>query len=206
MLKRLLVGAGVVFIAFGFLFISITQTAQVKYSFSENSNQNRAKVLGDEVLVDYELPYTGRIAPDHPLWSVKAARDALWLLVTPKAERRAELNLLYANKRLVSAKELFENNKPELAMSVLIKAENYLSQAQKEEEIARKNGVDTKAFLQSLSLASLKHREIIKEILEIAPDDAKSEVVKAEDFSVKVYEDTKNTLLSQGLIPPEDPF
>jgi hypothetical protein len=206
MIRRFLIVLATILISSFILFFSIIQTAQVKYSFNGISGDAHQRILGDNVVIDYYFPYPGRILPDHPLWSLKAFRDRLWLVLTPKAERRAELNLLFANKRVVSSKILFQLDKPELAYSTLVKAERYLETAWKEEETARLKGVDTKNFLQSLSLASLKHRQVINEILDIAPEDAKPQIIKIEDKVKIIFQETKPLLLQEGVEAPKNPF
>lgn len=205
MFRRALLTLIFVTTAFIVLFISITQSAQVRYSFNGPSS-HEASVLGEKVVVDYHLPYPGSIRPDNPLWSLKAIRDRVWVLVTPKAERRAELDLLFANKRIISASSLFQDQKPELGLTVLTKAEKYLESAFYEEETARRAGVKTNFFLQSLNLASLKHREIIKDIVSIAPEDAKPELIKTEDYAKRIYQESKNALTEIGIEAPQDPF
>ncbi len=204
MLRHILILLVIITASFSILFISITQTAQVRYSFNEKLTSS-PKVLGDKEEIEYYFPYPGRIQPDHPLWFLKAMRDKAWLLVTPKAERKAELNLLFANKRLVSSKMLFERNKPELAFSVLTKAEKYLESSLDEEEKARHNNVDTKSFLFQLSLASLKHMEVIGDIADIAPDDAKPEIIKMENNAQNIYQESRNNLHESGMIAPQIP-
>ena len=70
----------------------------------------------------------------------------------------------------------------------------------------RKKGADTKAFLTQLANASLKHREVINEILMIAPEDAKPEIIKTENYSRDVYKNSRNILYSLGMPAPENPF
>ncbi len=188
------------------LFVSITQTAQVKYSFNAPSRLDQEKVLGDKEMVEYYFPYPGRVLPDHPLWPVKAARDQLWILITPKSERKAELDLLFANKRLVSSKILFVEDKPELALSVLTKAEKYLEEAINQEENARASGVDTKSFLRELATASLKHREIIEEIMAIAPDDAKPMIAEVREHSKRIFQSVLAAAKDAKVQAPSDPF
>lgn len=201
--RRIFLTPILVLSAFIILFISVTQTAQVKYSFN---TPGKIAVLGDEVLVNYNMPYTGRIAPDHVLWPIKAARDRIWILVTPDTLRKAELNLLFANKRVVSAKSLFMSDKPELGMSVLTKAEKYLEDSKKEVYVAIKEGESVNSFLHSLALATLKHRETIVEILQIAPDDAKPEIAREEEKSKRIFADARDTLSTLGEVPPKNPF
>jgi hypothetical protein len=156
--------------------------------------------------INYTLPFPGRILPDHPLWTLKALRDKLWLMVTVNPSRRGELTLLFADKRLASSKILFEKDKPEIAFSTLSKGEKYLEQAASIEVENRKKGMDTKEFLTKLANSSLKHRQVINEILAIAPEDAKPEIIKIENYSRNVYKASRDALNSLGMSAPENPF
>lgn len=207
MFRRIFVVLLVIFLASGILFTSIARTAQIRYSFHSPVSDIKGEVLGESVTIDYRLPYPGRVLPDHFLWPVKVLRDKLWLLVSPAPERKAELNLLFADKRIVSAKMLFERNKPELAYSTLTKAEKYLERACDLEKKAREKGVDTTNFLDIIAKASLKHRKVTEEMLLIAPDDARPMIIKmGEQYAMRVYGRARDALLEKGKVPPENPF
>lgn len=207
MLRKISVFSGLLIIAFGILLVSVLRTASVKYDFTGESSQ-KIQVLGDTNLIkiNYDLPYQGRIMPDSPLWPIKALRDKVWLLITTNSSRRAELDLLFADKRLASAKILFEKDKPELAFTTLSKAEKYLEESQLQEYKNRKKGMDTTIFLERLSLASLKHFEVMEGIMTIAPEDAKPKIVEVQSYAKKVYEGSRDALNEKGKTPPENPF
>lgn len=192
------------FFAFAVLFTSILRTAAPKFEFSMPTNSE--VLAATDVKVDYTLAYPGRVLPDHPLWPVKALRDKIWLIITADAGRKAELKLLFADKRLASAKILFEKDKPEIAFSTLTKAEKYLEQAADKEKENREKGLDTSEFLRVLSYASLKHRAEIEEILLVAPEDAKPGINETLGYSKNVYEKTMHALNEKGLPVPENPF
>ena len=207
MARRIVAILSAVFLAVAILSISVLRVASVNYAF----NGSLASTLGEttnvgEIDVSYEFPYPGRILPDHPLWPIKALRDKVWVTLTLNSSRRAELLLLFADKRIASSKILFERGKPELAFSTLSKAEKYLAEALDLETENRKGGVDTKSFLTQLATASLKHREVINEILMIAPEDARPEIIKVENYARDVYKDSRNILHSLGMSAPENPF
>lgn len=207
MLRRLLFGLGVVLLASGILFTSIARTAQVRYSFRAPAAPEEGEVLGESTFIDYKLPYPGRVLPDHPLWPIKVLRDRLWLFVSPSVEKKAELNLLFADKRMVSAKMLFEREKAELAFSTATKAEKYLEKSFEMERKAKERGVDTSEFLQRYAKAALKHRELIEEMMVIAPEDAKPMLIDvAEKYPQRLYERSRDALYEQGITPPENPF
>ena len=193
--------------AFGVLFVSVFRTASVVYDFNPLNPEETTTVLGDSASqVDYYLPYPGKVLPDSPLWPLKAVRDKLWLLTNNNPSREAELNLLFADKRLGSAEILFEKGKPEIGLSTLTKAEKYLEAADNLEKKNRELGIDTDDFLVRIAKASLKHYEVATLILTVAPETAKPTIIKSQDYSKKVYENAKTTLLGRGRIPPENPF
>ncbi|KKU04249.1 MAG: hypothetical protein UX88_C0002G0008 [Candidatus Woesebacteria bacterium GW2011_GWC2_47_16] len=207
MVRRIAAILSAVLLAFAILSVSVLRVASVNYAF----NGSLPVTLGEtteagKIDVNYEFPYPGRILPDHPLWTLKALRDKLWLVVTVNPSRKAELLLLFADKRIAASRILFEKGKPELAFSTLSKAEKYLTEASKQEDENRKRGRDTKIFLTRLANASLKHREVINEILVIAPEDAKPEIIKIENSSRDVYKNSRNILHSLGMTAPENPF
>lgn len=207
MVRNFLLVLATVFLAFGILFTSIARTASVKYVFNASNENGDAQVLGESVIIDYQLPYPGRVLPDSTLWPIKALRDRLWFLVTPTPERKADLSLLFADKRLVMARMLFERDKPEIAFSTLTKAEKYLESARNLEEQAKERGVDTSDLLQRLAKASLKHIEEMEEMQKISPDDAEPQIIYIkENYAEKVYERSRDALYEEGLTPPENPF
>lgn len=206
MLRRLAIISATLVFALGILFTSVLRTASVKYEFSAPASGDTS-VLGEEIVqIDYHLPYPGRVLPDHPLWALKALRDRVWLAITTNPSRRAELKLLFADKRVSMSKILFEKGKPELGFSTLTKAEKYLEQAIIQERENKGREIDTSEFLILLAKASLKHFQVMEEIMAIAPDDAKPGIIETQDYAKRAYEDAKNGLLEEGLQVPENPF
>ena len=212
MIKKIIVVTFTLLFAFSILFVSVLRTASVKYSFyGESPNYQDEQISGrsDELArmeIDYYLPYEGPVTPDHPLWLLKAARDKVWLFVTTNPYRKSELNLLFADKRLVAAKKLFEQGEHETGYSTLTKAEKYLENACGIEKEIRSEGGDTTELAERLINASLKHRLVIEQILLIAPGDAKDKIMTTEKYSIQVYNDKKGVLESAGLSVPKNPF
>lgn len=207
MLRKLIIAAPLYILAFVILFISVLRSAAVRYDFSNVEGSYRSHVLeSGEYTIDYELAYPGRVLPDSPFWQLKVLRDKVWIFITTNDGKKAELNLLFADKRLASSKLLFENGKPEYGMSALVKAEGYLLRASEIEKKNRANGEDTDEFLLRLSKASIKHALIIEEISTIAPGGAFAEVHKQLNYPKIVYVDARNILLDRGVSPPNNPF
>jgi len=205
MFKKLLLVSGIFAFAFAILSISILQTTSISYTFT--ARPSGSSVLGEETQeIDYQMPYEGKVLPDSPLWILKAARDRVWYLITSSPLRRAELALLFSDKRLVSAKILFERKKPDIAISTLTKGEKYLEIAITEEIKARSQGLDTSAFLSKLATASLKHRQMLDGLMYLVPEDGKPLVIKMENYSIHSFSAAREALYSKGLPVPISPF
>jgi len=205
MLKKLLLVSGVFTFAFAILSISILQSTSITYSFKANTSET--SVLGIQTQeVNYQMPYEGKVLPDSPLWVLKAARDRIWYSITASHLKKAELALLFSDKRLVSAKILFERKKPDIAISTLVKGEKYLEIATAQEAIARSQGYDTSVFLERLAVASLKHRQMIESLISLVPEDGKPLVIKTEDYSKNTYRAVRDALNSKNLPIPINPF
>jgi hypothetical protein len=209
MMRRIVVILSTVIFSVGILLISVLRSASINYAFSGGVLSNQ-EVKGDSTVspikIDYQLPHPGTILPDSPLWPIKALRDKLWLMVTTNPSKEAEIKLLVADKRLAMAQALFEKGKPELGFAVLTKAEKYLEEVVYLEKTNRESGLDTSSFLISLAKASLKHRQVQEEILNLAPEDAKPEIVSVGRYATAAFDSARDGLLSKGLIVPNNPF
>ncbi len=193
-------------LAFAILVVSLFKSATVKYAFGAAIPTPSANVKADNFQIDYFLPYPGKILPSSPLWSIKAVRDFLWYHLTTNPLKRAEIALLFSDKRIGSSQVLFENKNSDLGLTTLTKSEKYLETAFQDEEDARKRGMDTSNFLTKYSLASLKHRQVIDQILKTAPEDAKPGIIKAQDYSKNGYKFSRDVLNSKGIPVPKSPF
>jgi len=203
MLRRIATVFAVLVFGSSIFAVSILRSADVKYSFAgePSPSPDQAKIE-----INYMLPYPGRITPDSPLWSFKALRDKAWIMATFNSLKKAEIMLLMADKRIQQALALFESDKASLGVSTLTKAEKYLEEAKKQELVARGQRMNTGEFLERLANSSLKHRQITENILKIAPEEAKPEVAKTMNYSKKVFEDSRNSLIDVGKTAPANPF
>lgn len=205
-MRKYLLGTLTFVIAFAILSISVLRSASPRYAFSTPTPP--AETLGEkeEITINYDLPYPGEILPDSTLWPLKALRDRLWHLFTFDSSKEAELSLLCADKRLVMSKILFERGKMEIAYSTLTKSEKYLEEAIINERISRQKGENTTELLGKIANSSLKHRQVIDEILSLAPEDARPEIIKVQDYSKNVYSEASDALINKGIDAPKNPF
>ena len=166
MFRKLAIISSVLIVAFGILFTSVLRTAAIRYEFKGPKTVSDTKVLGDSTInINYSLAYPGSVLPDSPLWKLKALRDKIWLTLTTNKSKKVELNILFADKRLGSSQILFEKGKSDIAYSTLTKGEKYLEEASTLEEQIRREGVNTVDLNTRLANASLKHFEVMQEIL-----------------------------------------
>ncbi|MAG59176.1 hypothetical protein CMO96_00065 [Candidatus Woesebacteria bacterium] len=202
MLRRTAIILATLVFAVSVLGTSILRTASPRYAFSVEENPDQ-DILIEVSKMDYYLPYPG-ILPDHFLWPLKAFRDKVRVLVARDSAKKAELLLLFADKRVGMARELIKGGKAELGVLTAEKAEKYLEEAFEETEKAKTAGKDTGEFLEKLGKASLKHREVLESVGQIAPEEAQPVIIKAIGVSKTVYEKVAQRLIEEGrplLIP-----
>ena len=203
-MKKIILVVGICALAFVILFISIFDSSSITYSLSKAPNQ---PIDGPNVPeISYTLPYTGRVLPDSPFWGLKALRDKVWFGITSSHLRRAQLALLFADKRIVMSVKLFEKGEPEIAVSTYTKGEKYLAIAVDEELLARTAGMDTSSFLERLATSALKHKQISEDLMRLAPEDARPLIAKTENYAEDAFEAARNALNSKGLPVPNNPF
>jgi len=132
-------------------------------SFSSKAHaitENLSATSSSTPEVNYELPYPG-LLPDSPLYFLRAIRDRIVGLLISDPLKKAEFDLLQADKRLNAGIYLFNKGKISLAFSTVSKAENYFSQALDKVEEAKKQGENINDLEGKLKNAVKKHeREI----------------------------------------------
>ena len=123
---------------------------------------------------DYVLPYPG-ILPGHPLYPIKMARDQFlgWLITDPL--KKAEYNLLMADKRLNSGYYLIQYGKQKDGIVTISKGEKYFGIALEWAKTAKGKGIDTNPFKDQMIKSSLKHEEILAELIAKGPMDIRRE-------------------------------
>lgn len=200
MIGKIAVVFSSIVLAIAILTISVFRCAGTRYAFTSSSPTPKPETIENKVEINYQLIYPGKILPDNPVWYAKVLRDKLQYLLTFNSTKKAELNLLYADKRLASSQILFEKGKVDLGYSTLTKSAKYL------EKVFLNNPQDVQ-FLLKLANASLKHREVIEEVIvPLSPEDLKPEIIKTKNVTIISYNKTSDILKSKGEQPPTNPF
>jgi hypothetical protein len=80
--------------------------------------------------VNYTLPYPG-ILPDNPLYPLKAARDRVISFFISDPIKKADFDLLQADKRIQAGVLLLRKDNPDtaLAITTISKGQNYFEEA-----------------------------------------------------------------------------
>jgi len=113
----------------------------------------------------YYLPYPG-LLPDNPVYKVKALRDKLSLWMTRGDAKKAEKELLFADKRINAAEVLIGGGKVNLGVSTATKAEKYLQSSVDRILRMAGEGKDVKSMLTTLANATRKHTEMLEQMVE----------------------------------------
>jgi hypothetical protein len=125
-------------------------------------------VYGQEKIF-YTLPYPG-ILPDHPLYFIKAIRDKMMDVLTRDNIKKANLYLLFSDKRINMAIMLSKKGKNKLAVTTFAKGEKYFLKIPDLLLMSKKQGVaPSSELIENIKTANAKHREIAMELLKVSP-------------------------------------
>jgi hypothetical protein len=156
----------IVFLFSALAFISLNFTS----SFAQEDLTTKVSTMsadpGMAKSVEYELPYPGML-PDNPLYFLKMIRDRIVGFLISDPLKKAEFDLLQADKRLNAGVYLLDKNKDvngRLAQSTISKGEDYFEQAIEKAKEAKTQGLDTKDILRRLSASSDKHQDILQSL------------------------------------------
>lgn len=171
--------------------VSNEATASVTKSTDLEASESGKETT--EQKVDYYLPYPG-ILPDHPLYLLKMIRDRIWLTLTSDSFKKAEVLLLFADKRIGAAQVLVQGNKGELGLETAVKAETYLDKSFTQISQYDIADNDTRDFLKKLQLSAQKHEEIVSFLGEKIED--KGEEIKNLQLSSQQIQEKIDLLLN----------
>lgn len=135
---------------------------------------------------DYYLAYPGML-PDHPLYSMKMIRDKIALMVVRDKTKKAELLVLYADKRIGAADALARGGKSNLAAETALKAEKYLFEAS-----SLMSATEDSTLWEKLSKSQAKHKEILMVLKDLVADGDRNVLESAMATNSQVAERVTN--------------
>jgi hypothetical protein len=179
MFKRLFSIIGIIILALGILYISLLSVAKgSRPSLAVAGKGSLTTIVAtptSTAKVQYYLVYPGML-PDHPFYKLKMMRDKIWDFLTTNSLKKANLLLLFADKRVGAGQVLIEGNKIPLGLSTLIKGEKYLERAVEQTIIAKEKGGNISELAGRIRLAILKHQEILSGIREKLNDEGRTSI------------------------------
>lgn len=163
--------------------------------FSPKAFAQNATAEAKFINVSYDLPYPG-ILPDSPFYLLKALRDNLINFFITDNVKKAEYDLLMADKRLASAKTLADKNNYQLAITTLGKSGNYFDMAIQLASDAKSKKIDAEPILNKLYIASQKHQQVIYLMSQNTKGDVKLQL-ELMQVRAKNFQDTVDVIRSQ---------
>lgn len=136
--------------------------------------------------VAYNLPYPG-VLPDHPLFFLKTIRDKFMEWTTRDNIKKAELFLLFSDKRVAMTQELIKKGKDKQALDIFLQGEQYFQKIPKILETSEKQGVSPSAdLIQRLRLSNAKHKEVAETLLKNLPQGESAEINQILDLNKQI--------------------
>jgi len=136
--------------------------------------------------VIYNLPYPG-LLPDNPLYLTKVIRDRITDFLTRDNLKKAELYLLYSDKRASMSLVLASKGKNQLAIDTFVKGEKYFLKIPELLKSAKKQGAQApSSFVETLKLSNAKHKELIEELIKILPQGLNQSLILLTDLNQQV--------------------
>lgn len=130
------------------------------------------------------LPNPG-LTPDSPFYFFDTLGKKISLFFTFDPVKKAQKAVHYAEERIAEAKVMAEKNKPDATERANQNYREFLELANKKTQEAKEKGKDVEELATSITEKTLKHQEVLIEIFEKVPDEAKTAIQKAIEVSRK---------------------
>lgn len=188
MIKRPLIKSTYFSLFFLLLFCFFSQNVLAKTDPTVTASPSAIIAQKNAEAAQYELPYPG-LLPGNPLYTLKVLRDHVVGFMVSGALKKAQFNLLQADKRLNAGVLLARDKKYALAEETISKAENYFEEAIRELHQAKQQGMDIAHQSRTMVIAAKKHEMVVADLLRSMPD---SEAAKMKDTLGRIHEFEKD--------------
>ncbi|MFH1727345.1 MAG: DUF5667 domain-containing protein, partial [Pseudomonadota bacterium] len=162
--------------------------------------------LGPVVLAqETELPDPG-LTPDSPFYFLETITEEIGTFFTFGDLKKAERHVALATERLAETQAIAGKGKPELTEKTLERYEMQLQNSMARAEKAQAKGENTEKVMTRVGQATSKHLEVLVEIYEKVPEQAKPAIENAMKASLKGHERAVEALKAQnalGDVPEE---
>ncbi len=146
-----------------------------------------------------ELPDPG-LTPDSPFYFLERVTEAIGTFFTFGDVKKAERRAVLATERLAEVKAVVEKGKSELAEKTLERYKVQLQNSIASAEKAQAKGENTEEVMIRIGQATSKHLEVLAEVYEKVPEQAKSAIENAMKVSVKGHEKAAEVLKEQNAL------
>ena len=165
------------------------------FNFQPAFAQEEKMATAPAKVESYELPYPG-LLPDHPLYFIKMLRDRIIGFFISDPIKKAEFDILQADKRLNGAVYLFykkSSEKDELAISTISKGQNYFSDALVKIKLAKQQGINISDINTKLKASLKGHRLTLKNLESKVSKKTKEELIVSQE-KIKDLEKQANSI------------
>ena len=145
--------------------VSMVRAREETVSVSEPGVGMGVSEMTEEGEVMYELPYPG-LLPGHYLYPLKMMRDRVVEWLTFDRDKKVELMILYADKRMAAAKVLLERGEEDLGVETGLKAMMYQERAISMIEGNKAEGENVGVWANRLERGTAKYRETWRGLVE----------------------------------------
>ncbi len=152
-------------------------------------------VLAQEI----ELPSPG-LTPESPFYFLEIIAEGIGTFFTFGDLKKAERHATLAAERLAEVQAVVEKGKPELAEKTLEKYEMQLNKSIARAKKAQAKGQSTEQVMARVGKATFIHLEVLAEVYEKVPEEAKSAIENAMKVSVKGHEKAVEVLKAQNAL------
>jgi len=154
---------------------------------------------------DTELPSPG-LLPDSPFYFLEIIAEGIGTFFTFGDLKKAERYAALAAERLAETQAMVEKGKPEFVEKTLERYENQLNNSIARAERAQVKGQNTEQVMAKVGKATSIHLEVLAQVYEKVPEQAKPAIENAMKTSLKGHEKAVEVLKSKnalGEVPEE---
>ena len=136
----------------------------------------------------FDLPKPG-LTPDSSFYFLDTIGKKINLFFTFSPEKKAEKAIQFAEERLAEAKVMGEKNKTKALASANQAYQEFLDLANQKTKEAKEKGKDVEELAILITEKTLKHQEVLMEVFEKVPEEAKTAIQDAIEASRKGSEE-----------------
>ena len=148
---------------------------------------------------EIDLPSPG-LTPDSPFYFLERIVEEIGTFFTFGDLKKAERHAALAAERLAEAQAIAGKGKPELTEKTLARYEMQLQNSIARAEKAQTKGQNTEEVMTRVGQATSKHLEVLAEVYEKVPEQAKPAIENAMEASLKGHEKAVETLKAKDAL------